>query len=64
MEASVNPKLSGSSSLLVSVTVLVALVVPTTCAGKDRVVGKMVSGDVPVPWRLSTCGLVEASSFT
>src|SRR5580658_1903270 len=44
--------------------VLAALSVPTNSALKDRAAGEMVSGDVPLPERLMTCGLLNAESYT
>ena len=58
----VRVKLSALDSWLVRVRVLAALVVPTVCVLKASTVGETVRGALPVPERLTTCGLVGALS--
>src|SRR5271155_398441 len=43
-------------------TVLAALVVPTFRLANVRLVGETVTGDEPVPVRVTVCGLFVASS--
>lgn len=49
--------LSVDPELFVSVTVFGALVVPTVCAAKVRLVGASVTGTTPVPVSPTICGL-------
>lgn len=58
----VREKLSALDSWLVRMRVLAALVVPTVCVVKARLPGATVSGALPVPERLTTCGLVGTLS--
>jgi hypothetical protein len=46
------------------VTVLAALVVPTSSLVNVKLVGETVTGAVPVPVRAIDCGLLEALSVT
>jgi hypothetical protein len=48
---------SVAPELFVSVTVFAALVVPTDCVPKARLVGDSVTGMAPVPLTSMTCGL-------
>ena len=50
--------------LLVRVTVCAALLVPKACLAKVRVVGVSVTAAIPVPLRLTVCGLLLALSVT
>src|SRR5258705_11485587 len=54
---------SNASPVFVSVTVCAALVVPTLREPKLKLVGeRLTTGAVPVPVRLTICGLPVASS--
>ena len=55
-------KLSAVVSWLVRVTVLDELVLPTTTVPKLKLLADRVTGCVPVPVRLTFCGLVKALS--
>jgi hypothetical protein len=50
--------------LLVSVTFLAVLVVPTVCAVNVKEVGETFACTMPVPVNVAVCGLFEAASVT
>ena len=55
--------LSAAVPVLVNVTVCAALVVPTVCAAKVKLVGeRLTAGAVPVPESAMVCGLLLALS--
>ena len=60
--AEMPPKLRATFWLLVRVTVLDLLVLPTTVLLKLRLVAESVTGALPVPVRETVCGLSRASS--
>ena len=56
---------NGASPVLLNVTVWTALVLPTSWFPKSRLVADWLTiGRIPVPVRLSICGLLVASSKT
>jgi hypothetical protein len=60
--ATILAKLRGTFSWFVRVTVLAALVLPTTTVARFRVLGEMLTGVIPVPVRLAVWGLLPALS--
>jgi len=54
--------LTGTFSLLVTVTTLTALLVPTVTCSKARLPGIKLTGRTPVPRKVTTCGLLGALS--
>jgi len=54
-----------SSPVLVSTTLCEALLVPTNCAAKVKLLGdRLATGPIPAPLREIDCGLLAALSVT